>query len=132
MGNAAYKRVNFEQVRSATLINVMDASDQDVLIEGTTPCAVEISVVEKALASRTPIVIYGRNDHDDRIFSKYEQIRKLGGDPHLYVGGMFEWLLLQDIYGPDLFPTTTKTLDLLKYKQLGIKNSTINNGGRRD
>jgi hypothetical protein len=29
---------------------------------------------------------------------------------------MFEWLLLQDIYGKELFPTTKKELDLLRYK----------------
>ena len=29
---------------------------------------------------------------------------------------MFEWLLLQDIYGYDNFPTTIKELDILKYR----------------
>ena len=35
---------------------------------------------------------------------------------HIYIGGLFEWLLLQDIYGDDEFPTTTKIIDILKYK----------------
>ena len=35
---------------------------------------------------------------------------------YLYNGGLFEWLLLQDIYGFDEFPTTKKELDILKYK----------------
>ena len=30
---------------------------------------------------------------------------------------MFMWLLLQDIYGDDMFPTTNKCIDLLKYKE---------------
>ena len=34
---------------------------------------------------------------------------------------MFEWLLLQDIYGDDEFPTTTKELDILKYKGVPAK-----------
>jgi hypothetical protein len=34
----------------------------------------------------------------------------------MYLGGMFEWMLLQDIYGRDEFPTTSKVLDILKYK----------------
>jgi hypothetical protein len=34
----------------------------------------------------------------------------------VYSGGMFEWLLLQDIYGATSFPTTSKELDILKYK----------------
>ena len=29
---------------------------------------------------------------------------------------MFEWLLLADIYGTDLFPTTKRELDILKFK----------------
>ena len=35
---------------------------------------------------------------------------------YVYPGGLFEWLLLQDIYGDDSFPTTKKELDILKYK----------------
>ena len=35
---------------------------------------------------------------------------------YLYLGGLFEWLLLQDIYGFDDFPTTSRQLDILKYK----------------
>lgn len=114
MGNAAFNRVNFDAVRGGTLISVLDAAD--ALIPGTAACDVEIAEVELAIRSRQPIVIYGRNDHDDRIYAKYEQIRKLGGDPRLYLGGMFEWLLLQDFYGVDGFPTTAKAPDLLKYK----------------
>ena len=34
----------------------------------------------------------------------------------LYIGGLFEWLLLQDIYGDDEFKTTKKELDILKFK----------------
>jgi len=35
---------------------------------------------------------------------------------YIYPGGIFEWLCLQDIYGDELFPTTKKELDILKYK----------------
>ena len=34
---------------------------------------------------------------------------------YIYYGGLFEWLLLQDIYGND-FSTTTQNLDILKYR----------------
>jgi hypothetical protein len=37
-------------------------------------------------------------------------------DINVYVGGLFEWLLLQDIYGTDEFPTTRIEKDLLKFK----------------
>jgi len=36
----------------------------------------------------------------------------------MYTGGLFEWLLLQDIYGKTEFPTTTNIIDLLKYKPM--------------
>ena len=39
---------------------------------------------------------------------------------YIYKGGLFEWLLLQDIYGKDLFPTTTEILDILRYKPENI------------
>ena len=36
---------------------------------------------------------------------------------------MFEWLCLQDIYSSDLFPTTKKELDILKYKPISKFNT---------
>ena len=63
------------------------------------------------------IIIYGRNSNDDSIYKKYEQLLRLGfSNVFLYMGGLFEWLMLQDIYGSDEFPTTSKQLDILKYK----------------
>ena len=51
------------------------------------------------------------------IYDKYEQLVKLGfRNVYLYPGGMFEWLCLQDIYSSELFSTTKKELDILKYK----------------
>jgi hypothetical protein len=44
---------------------------------------------------------------------------------YLYPGGLFEWLLLQDIYGDDEFPTTIKELDILKYKPDNIINNFL-------
>jgi hypothetical protein len=35
---------------------------------------------------------------------------------YVYTGGLFEWLMLQDIYGEKEFPTSKKELDILKYK----------------
>jgi hypothetical protein len=63
------------------------------------------------------IIIYGKNSCDKSIRVKYKQLLKLGFQHlYLYEGGMFEWLCLQDIYGKEEFPTTSKELDLLKYK----------------
>ena len=56
------------------------------------------------------------NSSDDTLIKKYYQLRKLGiKNIYVYVGGLFEWLLLQDIYGEDIFPTSSTHIDILKY-----------------
>jgi hypothetical protein len=63
------------------------------------------------------IIVYGKNTNDDTVHKKYQQLIGLGfKNVRVYPGGMFEWLLLQDIYGASSFPTTSKELDILKYK----------------
>ena len=53
----------------------------------------------------------------EKVEEKYKQIISLGlYNICIYSGGLFEWLCLQDIYGDDEFPTTTRILDLLNYK----------------
>ena len=62
-------------------------------------------------------MIYGKNCNDEKLISKYKQLIDLGFiNVNIYAGGMFEWLLLQDIYGDDNFPTTSRELDILKYR----------------
>jgi hypothetical protein len=69
--------------------------------------------------SRKKIIVYGKNTNDDSAEKKYKQLIRLGfADLYLYSGGMFEWMLLQDIYGKEEFPTTAKVLDILKYKPI--------------
>ena len=69
------------------------------------------------------IIIYGKNANDEKIYEKYSQLSSLGFyNIYIYPGGLFEWLLLQDIYGSDDFPTTKKELDILKYKPNKILN----------
>ena len=64
------------------------------------------------------IIIYGKNSNDEKIFTKYKELRNLGfTNVYIYIGGMFMRLLLQDINGDDMFPTTNKCIDLLKYKE---------------
>ena len=63
------------------------------------------------------IVLYGLNSNDDSIINKYKQLLKLGySNIYVYTGGIFEWLLLQDIYGFDNFKTTSQEIDILKFK----------------
>jgi hypothetical protein len=69
------------------------------------------------LNKKISIIIYGKNANDESIFKKYEQLITLGfSTVFVYTGGIFEWLLLQDIYGKEEFPTTSEELDILKYR----------------
>ena len=128
MGNTFSKvnRMNFEDIQEAIknkndyiLINTLPASEQNVLIMNTVKADDEIRVVESAIKAKKIIIIYGRNNSDQSIFDKYTQILRLGHTKlYLYMGGIFEWLLLQDIYGDDQFKTTSRELDILKYKPI--------------
>ena len=67
------------------------------------------------------IYIYGLNYADSTVYNKYDQLCALGlENVYIYPGGLFEWLLLQDIYGIDDFPTTKNELDHLKFKGKSI------------
>ena len=128
MGNTFSKvnRMNFEDIQEAIknksdyiLINTLPASEQNILIMNTIKADDEIRVVETAIKAKKIIIIYGRNNSDQSIFDKYTQILRLGHTKlYLYMGGIFEWLLLQDIYGDDQFKTTSRELDILKYKPI--------------
>jgi hypothetical protein len=69
------------------------------------------------------IVIYRKNVTDPTVDKKYAQLRGFGfSEVYIYSGGLFEWLLLSDIYGVEEFPLSSsswaksKILDPLKYK----------------
>jgi hypothetical protein len=67
--------------------------------------------------NKKKIIVYGKNSIDETAEKKYSQLKTLGfSELYLYSGGLFEWMLLQDIYGNTEFPTTKKVLDILKYK----------------
>ena len=86
----------------------------------------EESIVNQLLSSSMEkrIIIYGKNVNDMSVYDKYEQLIKLGfRHVYVYPGGLFEWLCLQDIYSSELFPTSKKELDILKYKPSSIFNT---------
>ena len=67
------------------------------------------------------------NCNDEKIYSKYNQLQSLGFyNVYIYTGGLFEWLMLQDIYSEKEFPTTKKELDILKYKPNKVLNNLTN------
>ena len=124
--NQSMKKINYEDVQYAIknrnahlIINTLPLTEQHCLIINTVNAQDEESIINKYMKENKAvhIIIYGRNANDDSINNKYQQLLALGFyNIYIYLGGMFEWLLLQDIYGKDLFPTTKKELDLLKYK----------------
>jgi rhodanese-related sulfurtransferase len=128
MGNSpSIPKVNFEDIQYATshpekyiLINTMNISSQNILIVNTVASDMEEKMINDLISSGKkdiPIIIYGRNANDDTIYKKYQQLLSLGFfNIYLYPGGLFEWLLLQDIYSNSEFKTTKQELDILKYK----------------
>jgi hypothetical protein len=135
MGNSqSIQKINFEDIQyvlknsnTYLLINTLSASEQNCLIPNTVNIDKEEDLINKLIETGNKsikIIIYGKNSNDDKIYKKYTQLNSLGFyNIYLYSGGLFEWLLLQDIYGNKEFPTTTNELDILKYKSnkiLGI------------
>lgn len=130
MGNiSSIQKINFEDMQYAIqnnicIINTLPSSNQKCLIKNTISCEDEEATVNRYLSQHSKkqrIIIYGKNNNDVTIFKKYQQLSKLGfSNIYIYVGGLFEWLCLQDIYGNDDFPTTHEELDILKYKSCKI------------
>jgi rhodanese-related sulfurtransferase len=132
MGNipslqTTYQKISFEDIQYAIrnpeqflFINTLSEKEQKCLLPNTLPAEQEETVINRLLQKGRKdisIIIYGRNTNDEKIYQKYAQLISLGFfNVYLYLGGIFEWLLLQDIYGNKEFPTTNKEVDLLKYK----------------
>ena len=106
---------------SFIIINTLNANNQECLIKNTLSITNETNLLNKLLESNKlnniNIIIYGENSSDNNVITKYNQLYKLGFHKlYVYVGGLFEWLLLQDIYGDEEFSTTSKIIEILKYK----------------
>lgn len=135
MGNItpSIKKINFEDMQyiirtsEFLIINTLDTALQSCLIKNTISAHEETDILNSLLKKNTEIniVLYGMNACDERIVIKYNQLLKLGFcNVLIYPGGLFEWLLLQDIYGEEYFPTTEEQLDILKYKGKCLINTS--------
>ena len=133
MGNTQpMKKINYEDMQTVIknpeiylIINTLNPNEQQCLIINTTPVNDEEMLINKFIKENKSIriIIYGKNCNDESIDKKYQQLYSLGFyNIFVYLGGMFEWLMLQDIYGKELFPTTKKEVDLLKYKSHQLLN----------
>jgi rhodanese-related sulfurtransferase len=135
MGNSiSIKKINFEDMQNAIndmntlIINTLNVELQKCLIERTTTIDQESRIINTILKlnKETTIVVYGMNATDETIVNKYNQLINLGfTNVYIYPGGLFEWLLLQDIYGDDIFKTTSKELDILKYKGVRVMGNQL-------
>lgn len=123
MGNiySSFPMIHFENLYkdNSILINTLRDSEQGCLIYKTIKAVDEIEKMNHFIKTNKNImiIIYGKNYRDKTIITKYNQLKKLGfTNVHIYFGGMFEWLLLQEIYGNDNFKTDGSTLDILQFK----------------
>ena len=123
MGNiySSFPMIHFEDLYNnhSILINTLPETEQNCLIHKTLKAHDEINQMNSYLKSNKNImiIIYGKNYRDKTIIKKFNQLKKLGfTNVHIYFGGMFEWLLLQEIYGNDNFKTDGTTLDILQFK----------------
>ncbi|MGI9554777.1 MAG: rhodanese-like domain-containing protein [Vampirovibrionia bacterium] len=138
MGNKiSVQKVNFEDIQNilsqekpnnVLLINTLDNNKeaQSCILPKTVPYNEEERIINLYLkkANDTTIIIYGKNCNDTTIYTKYTQLLELGfSKVYIYPGGMFEWLLLQDIYSDEHFTTTTRELDILKFKPKSEMNT---------
>lgn len=103
------------------LISTASLSTKTCLIKGSIPIENEETVINSMLNTpltyKTTIIIYGKNTTDPTVLSRYKQLVHLGfKHVYIYPGGLFEWLMLQDIYGDTVFPTTERVTDILIYK----------------
>jgi len=121
------RKIGFEDVKYAiahhnsfVLINTLPVSEQKCLIKTTLDWNLEEQTLNEMLThynTNRRLVIYGRNSVDPAVEKKYHQLMQLGfTEVSMYSGGLFEWMLLQDIYGDAEFPTTSRELDVLKFR----------------
>tara|TARA_Y100000992_G_C21272951_1_gene497988 strand:- start:3759 stop:4154 length:396 start_codon:yes stop_codon:yes gene_type:complete len=130
MGNInSINKVNFEFIKKNIsndeyiIINTLQENNQNILIFNTLSSEDEIKYLNSYIKNdkNKKIIIYGENCNDNNIIKKYNQLEKLGFyNLYIYIGGLFEWLLLNEIYGEDNFPIINKNnefiIDILKYK----------------
>jgi hypothetical protein len=133
MTSSHFSKIGFDDVKYAlkypelfVIINTLSLDLQENIIKGTVPARMEETILNRIIegykTTSVKIIVYGRNTTDESAEKKATHLLSLGfTDVFLYNGGIFEWFLLQEIYGHSEFPTTENlnkggTVDLLKYR----------------
>jgi hypothetical protein len=119
------KNIGFEDMKYAIktnklIINTLNISEQNCLIYGTLLYDKEEQIINNLIEigdKDHTIIVYGKHSSDESPQKKYNQLIKYGfKQVYIYNGGLFEWLLLQDIYSSQEFPTTSVCKDILMYR----------------
>jgi len=110
------------------IINTLQSDQQKTLIKNTINSENEEELINQVLNDYKipdkPFIIYGKNSCDDSVNTKYDQLIKLGfKDVYIYRGGLFEWLLLNEIFGNEEIPLNHENMninEILKYRESNI------------
>ncbi len=126
--NIQFNEIGFEDILTAIkeqekyiILNTLSHNEQTVLIKSTIPSQEEEILINKIIDEQNmnnkTIIVYGKNTCDKNIEHKYKKLKNCGfNNLAIYRGGLFEWLLLQEVYGFSNFPTSSKQIDILKYR----------------
>ena len=128
-----YKCIGFEDIKNIiksgdkyVLINTLTSDNQELLISNTLSISEEESIINEIISNYKvpdkPVIIYGKNCCDLSVNKKFDQLIDFGlKDVYIYYGGLFEWLLLNELYGNDEFPVNnTENIDLLRFRPAAI------------
>jgi hypothetical protein len=121
-------QIAIKNIETYLIINTLSPNEQQCLIAGTISIEQEELLINKYLRENrgVKIILYGKNCNDDTVNKKCQQLLSLGFyNVSIYQGGLFEWILLQDIYGGDIFPSTKKELDILRFKPRSMLNISL-------
>jgi hypothetical protein len=128
MGNvySSFQNCDFDNIlnkisnpNNNIIISTLPDTLQNCLIKTTIPANIESNVINDLINNnkKKEIIIYGKNHKDLKVIDKYNQLKKLGfTNVYIYFGGIFEWLLLREIYGDTNFPIIGNCNDILVYK----------------
>jgi hypothetical protein len=111
--------IGYDTVNSKNYILITTLCDGECFIKDTLTPNEEVTFINECIStnSQKNIIIYGKNYLDKTIYDQYNKLNSLGFDKiYLYPGGIFEWLLLQETFGCDMFETNYTEKDILKYR----------------
>jgi rhodanese-related sulfurtransferase len=114
-----YHQLQERMKHDIVLINTMDINRQNCLIKGTLKISIEVDFMNKLLKTNKnkEIIVYGIHHTDLSVIKKYNQLKKLGfKNVHIYFGGIYEWLLLQDVFSTINFQTDGIVENIVDYK----------------